>query len=62
MNETEYKGFLLIQKTYRVMCRQCGFRGKAVLGEEPIQGADAGAEEYCPVCNHQALVADNRKE
>ena len=57
-NDTEYKGFLIIQSKYRVRCRNCGFKGQAVLGDEPIQDAEAGMADWCPVCGHAALEAD----
>lgn len=61
MNDEEYKGFLLVKQTYKVKCRACGFRGQAVLGKEPIQGMESGGEDWCPVCNSLALVADNMR-
>ena len=61
MNDEEYKGFLIIRQTYSVKCKQCGFRGKAKLGKEPIQDIDAGGAEFCPVCGHLALAADDGK-
>ena len=60
-DDKEYKGFLLINKTYKVRCLNCGFKGNANLGDEPIQDPDAGIADWCPVCNCQALVADRRK-
>lgn len=57
-----YPGFLLIKKTYAVKCLQCGFRGKAVLGDEPIQTEGVDGPDWCPVCNHTALVSEDYKE
>lgn len=56
------EGFLIVRMTYRVRCLQCGFRGKANLGKEPIQSAEADAADYCPACGALALVGDNRRE
>ena len=61
MNDKDYKGFLLIRQTYKVKCHQCGFRGDANLGKEPIQDVEAGCADFCPVCGYQALAADNER-
>ena len=60
--ETGIKGFLLVRQTYKVRCRNCGFKGNAALGDEPIQTEEAGGETWCPVCGALALVGDNSKE
>ena len=60
--ESEYKGFLLVKKTYKVRCLHCGFSGKAHLGESPIVTDEFDGADWCPVCWALALVADNEKE
>jgi DNA-directed RNA polymerase subunit RPC12/RpoP len=55
------KGFLLIRQTYRVRCQQCGWKGEAKLGSEPILTEEVDGAEYCPVCGHLALVGDEQK-
>lgn len=57
----DYKGFLLIRKTYKVKCQQCGWKGKANLGEEPILTEEKDGADYCPVCGYLALMADKEK-
>ena len=60
MSETEdYKGFLLIRTAYKVRCQNCGFRGEAHLGKEPIVTEEMDGADYCPVCGALALVADH---
>lgn len=56
------KGFLLIRQTYKVKCRNCGFRGNAYLGKEPILSPEADGAEWCPVCGALALIGDNSKD
>lgn len=58
----EVKAFLLVRQTYKVKCRGCGFKGKATLGDEPIQTEEAGGETWCPVCGALALVGNNFQE
>lgn len=56
-----YRGFLLIQRTYSVRCQNCGWRGKAVLGEAPIVTDEHDGADWCPVCGALALVGDDGK-
>ena len=60
-NDEDYKGFLLVRSTYKVRCLNCGFRGEANLGKEPIVTEMEGGADWCPVCNAAALVADDTK-
>jgi hypothetical protein len=52
----EEKGFLLIRSTYKVVCLNCGFRGNANLGKEPIITEEQDGADYCPLCCALALV------
>lgn len=49
------KGFLLLKKSYKVRCLNCNFIGKAVVGKDAVE---PDREEYCPVCNHAALLTE----
>ena len=61
MVERESEGFLLIRSRYRVRCLQCGWRGEANLGSEPIVTEEYDGADWCPVCGHLALVGDEEK-
>lgn len=62
LNNEDYKGFLLIRQTYKVKCANCGFRGEANLGKEPILTDEADGADWCPLCHALALVADHGEE
>lgn len=62
MEADGYKGFLLVRQTYKVRCNNCGFRGNAMLGAEPIVTDEQDGADWCPVCNHLALVGDTGKD
>ena len=55
--DNKIKPFLVIKKSYNVKCLNCGWSGKAVLGEKAIDTEDTSGASYCPVCNHLSLVS-----
>lgn len=49
-------GFLLIRSSYEVCCRNCGWRGTAHLGREPVVTEEQDGADYCPVCGALSLI------
>ncbi len=58
----EIKPFLVIRSTYSVRCLNCGFKGEAKLGKEPINLEEKDGADWCPVCGALALVGDDKKD
>lgn len=50
---------VLIQRTYRMQCLNCGFSADARLNPSELASAEEQAELLCPICNMFAFVGED---
>lgn len=49
-------GFLIIKRSYPVICRACSWEGHANIGKGLVDTGEEDGADWCPVCGALALI------